>query len=92
MPTIKPKRRKRIIKTKERQEILRSFGQHFKDLRQAKGLSTIAFEKLSGIDSSNLIKYENGSREPGLGVIALMAKGLGIPIKKLVDFPFEFDE
>lgn len=59
------------------------------DLREAKNLSILQLAAVTKIDDSNLSKYENGRREPGLGSLILIANGLGIDVRKLMDFEFE---
>lgn len=74
----KSKIRRRIINHKKRQMTLQSFGNCIRKLRQQKGLTPTQLARKSGLDSSNLNKYETGIREPGLFVILLIAETLKV--------------
>ncbi|MEJ0031044.1 MAG: helix-turn-helix transcriptional regulator [Bacteroidota bacterium] len=80
------------MKFEHRARLYSTFGSRLKKLRQTKGLTPTQFSEKCGIDSSNLSKYENGSREPGLAVIMIMAKSLGITHHELLGFDFELPD
>lgn len=84
------KRRRRLMGLQYRAALLECFGKRLKLLRNQKGLSRKKFQEITGIDSRNMSKYESGSREPGLIIMLIMAKGLGVSIRDLLDFKFEF--
>lgn len=91
-PVKKLKKRARLMKLQYRAQVLSAFGNNLKSLRLKKGLTLRQFEARSGIDAGNLVKYERGTREPGLIVILIMAKALGVHYYDLLDFEFDFNE
>ena len=67
-------------------ERLKQFGQHLQHLRKRQNLS---FRKLAlncNIDYSDIKRYENGDINMTFLTMTELAKGLGIPLKDLVDF------
>jgi transcriptional regulator with XRE-family HTH domain len=86
------KKRIRLMKLTDRVRLLSAFGSRLRQLRLAKGITQPKFEALSGIDPGNLAKYEQGDREPGLAVIFIMAKALGVGHLELLDFDFKMNE
>jgi transcriptional regulator with XRE-family HTH domain len=86
------KKRVRLMKFEHRARLYSTFGSRLKKLRVAKGLTPTQFSQKCGIDSSNLGKYENGDREPGLAIIIIMAKSLGITHQELINFEFELPD
>lgn len=76
------------MKYKHRARLYATFGARLKKLRRAKKLTPTQFSEKCGIHRSNLAKYESGGREPGLTVIMIMAKSLGITHHELLDFKF----
>jgi transcriptional regulator with XRE-family HTH domain len=91
MKTKKTNKRKRLMNEKHHTQLLVTFGQHLASCRQALKLSQLQLAKRSGIELGNLGKYERGKREPGLAIIMLLAKGLEIDSRDLLDFSFEFE-
>ena len=77
------------MKSSEKQHLLVCFGRRLKYLRSARGLSQLQFAEASGIDAGNYGKYGSGRREPGLVIIVLMARGLGVHQRDLLDFTIE---
>src|SRR3954468_10246449 len=86
------KKRVRLMKFEQRARLYTTFGSRLKKLRLGKGLTPTQFSERCGIDSSNLAKYENGGREPGLAILMIMAKSLGISHLELLDFEFELPD
>ncbi|MEI9918987.1 MAG: helix-turn-helix transcriptional regulator [Bacteroidota bacterium] len=80
------------MKFEYRARLCSTFGSRLKKLRVAKGLTPTQFSEQCGIDSSNLGKYESGEREPGLAIIVIMAKSLGITHYELMDFEFDLPD
>lgn len=62
------------------------FGKRVKLLRLQAGLSQEAFALKCGLDRTYVSGIERGLRNPTLEVIALIATGLGIEIKNLIEF------
>lgn len=86
------KKRERLMKLEQRARLYTAFGARLRKLRIAKGLTPTQFSEQCGIDSSNLAKYENGGREPGLAVIIIMAKSLGVTHQELLNFDFDLPD
>lgn len=80
------------MKLQYRAQVLSAFGDNLKSLRLKKGFTLRQFEIKSGIDAGNLVKYERGTREPGLIVILIMARALDIHYHDLFNFEFDFNE
>lgn len=87
----KPKKRTRLMKLQHRSGLLMSFGTRLRTLRESKGFSPSQFCSRSGVDAGNLAKYESGIREPGLILMAIFAKTLGVELKELVALPLDFE-
>lgn len=79
-------RRSRLMSLDERARLLSAFGRRLLQLRLQSGLTPTEFEAKSGIDAGNLAKYEQGDREPGLVVMTIMSRCLGVKLADLVDF------
>ncbi|WP_158784583.1 helix-turn-helix domain-containing protein [Pantoea sp. BAV 3049] len=62
------------------------FGKRVKFLRLQAGLSQEAFAHKCGLDRTYVSGIERGLRNPTLEVIAILADGLGIEIKNLIEF------
>ena len=75
---------------KNREEFLKAFGQHLKQLRESKGLTSeeLAFRCLT--EKTTISRFENGHHAPGLDQLALMAKGLEMNLSELMA-GFEFE-
>lgn len=80
------------MKFEHRARLYSTFGSRLRKLRIAKGMTPTQFNEKCGIDGSNLGKYESGEREPGLAIIMIMAKSLGISHRELLDFEFELPD
>lgn len=63
-----------------------TFGKRVKSLRQQAGLTQEAFAHKCGLDRTYVSGIERGIRNPTLEVIALMAAGLDLKVKNLIDF------
>ncbi|WP_338558269.1 helix-turn-helix transcriptional regulator [Erwinia sp. E_sp_B01_3] len=62
------------------------FGKRVKQLRLQAGLSQEAFALKCGLDRTYVSGIERGLRNPTLEVIAILARGLGIEMKTLIEF------
>ncbi|MGE9551727.1 helix-turn-helix domain-containing protein [Erwinia amylovora] len=62
------------------------FGKRVKLLRLQAGLSQEAFAHKCGLDRTYVSGIERGLRNPTLEVIAILANGLDIEIKNLIEF------
>jgi len=56
------------------------FAELLKDLRRAKGLSQGGLAAASGVPVATIRQWEYGRREPSLGALLRVAKGLGISL------------
>lgn len=79
-----------MISDKER-EILKEFGRNLKALREKRSLSFREFSRLSGVNTGDLVKYENGDSGPNLLTLKKLSVGLKIHPKELIDFDFKVD-
>ncbi|QNR85883.1 helix-turn-helix transcriptional regulator [Pedobacter riviphilus] len=70
----------------KKEEILKLFGTHLKNIRNEKKISLRVLEQLSNIDYSQIHRIEKGETAPSLVTLLSLAKGLGIDPKELLDF------
>jgi len=69
--------------------IKRQFGEHLKEMRQARDMSLRDLEDQCGLDNSYISKIEQGMVNITLITIKDLAKGLGVHPKELLDYDFE---
>jgi transcriptional regulator with XRE-family HTH domain len=69
-------------------EILKSFGEHLKKLRQEKDISQEKLGNLINVPQSTIGRIERGQSNPNLCLLVAIAKILEVNIKELVDFKF----
>lgn len=62
----------------------RVFAANLRRIRDAKRLSQEELAGRAGLHASEVSRLERGVREPRLGTIARLARGLGVPAEKLV--------
>jgi len=62
------------------------FGKRVKQLRLQAGFSQEAFAHKCGLDRTYVSGIERGLRNPTLEVIAIIARGLEMEIKHLIEF------
>jgi transcriptional regulator with XRE-family HTH domain len=60
------------------------FAANLRRQRLAKGLSQERLAEKTGLHPSEVSRLERAVREPRLGTIARLARGLGVPAEKLV--------
>ncbi len=68
--------------------ILNNFGRHLQAIRKRKKLSYRKIALNCDVDYSDISKIEKGERNPTLLTVTELAKGLGVPLKELMDFEF----
>ncbi len=74
-------------------EILKKFGMHIRDIRMKSGLSQDdVVLNSSRITKGTVSDIENGKRNLSFTTLIDLAKGLGKPPKELLDFKFELDK
>jgi ribosome-binding protein aMBF1 (putative translation factor) len=61
------------------------FAANLRRLREEAGLSQEELGLRTGIDVSNISRYESASREPGVRTLSRLAAGLRVEAARLVD-------
>jgi transcriptional regulator with XRE-family HTH domain len=61
------------------------FGERLVALRTARGISKSALAVRSRISHSWISRVENGKNSPSLGMLEKLARGLGVPIRALLE-------
>jgi transcriptional regulator with XRE-family HTH domain len=72
-----------VIKEKD---FLKNLGEHIAKIRKSKGYSQDRLLLEAGFSRGTLSKIENGLVNPQIWTLAKIAKTIGVPLKKLVDF------
>lgn len=67
---------------------IRAFGNHLRTLRQSRKLSQEELAYGCGLPPSQVGRFERGERSPTLSTMLVLARGLGVEPKKLLDFDF----
>jgi transcriptional regulator with XRE-family HTH domain len=67
---------------------IKAFGEHLRMLRHSKKLSQEDLADKCNTTLSQIGRFERGERSPTLSTLLILAKGLGIEPKKLLDFDF----
>jgi transcriptional regulator with XRE-family HTH domain len=70
--------------TDENKQDLEQFGAILKQLRIEKGLTLLDLEVRTGINEGTLSKIENGKKNFNFTTLVKLAKGLEIPVSKLL--------
>ena len=68
-----------------RQTLIHHLGETIRDLRKEKGLSQTIFGERCGFYQTYLSRIENGSANPTINAIEIIAKSLGISVFELLD-------
>ena len=68
------------------EKILKSFGNHLRDIRQSKNISQEKLGNMIEVPQSTIGRIERGQSNPNLCLLAAIAKSLGIDLKELMDF------
>lgn len=66
--------------------ILKSFGNHLRDIRQRKGISQEDLGNMINVPQSTIGRIERGQTNPNLCLLIAIAKYLEVDIKELVSF------
>jgi transcriptional regulator with XRE-family HTH domain len=61
-----------------------AFAANLRRLRSAQGYSQEDLAERTGLHASEISRLERGAREPRLGTIVKLARGLGVPAERLV--------
>lgn len=67
-------------------DTLVKFGQHLQALRKSKNLSLRKLALNCNIEHSDIKRYENGEINMTFLTIIELSKGLGVPLKELMNF------
>ena len=70
--------------TDENKEILTQFGAILRQIRTDKGLTLLDLEVRTGINEGDISKIENGKKNFAFTTLVKLAKGLEIPVSKLL--------
>lgn len=70
--------------TDDNKQELEQFGAILKQLRQEKKLTLLDLEVRTGINEGTLSKIENGRKNFNFTTLVKLAKGLEIPVSKLL--------
>lgn len=62
----------------------RQLGGVVRQMRKEKGLTLLGLASLSGLSVSSLSRVEGGKGEPSLGSLRKVARGLGVPLFRLL--------
>jgi transcriptional regulator with XRE-family HTH domain len=65
--------------------LIQCLGEVIRDLRQEAGLSQVVFGEKCGFYQTYLSRIENGSANPTINAIEVIAEGLGMSIFELMD-------
>lgn len=60
-----------------------NFGERIRQLRRERGWSQLDLAEATGLSKTFLCDVENGHKEPCLGTIRMLARGLGITLGEL---------
>lgn len=61
------------------------FGMRLKALREQKGMTQEALAKKAGVSRAYLSRLEMGLHDPPLSRLQKLAKGLGVPVVRLLE-------
>jgi transcriptional regulator with XRE-family HTH domain len=68
---------------------IKAFGEHLKNLRESKNLTQEELSYRCGVPLSQVGRFERGVRSPTLSTILILAKGLEVEPKTLLEFQFK---
>lgn len=78
--------------SKEKDKRLVQFGSHVRGIRKELGLSQDNVAANSNLTKSNLSEIERGNRNLAFTTLLELARGLGIPPKKLLDYKLDIEK
>lgn len=68
------------------EDIKKKFGQNLRSVRKKKKLSQLTLAVKCGTDNSQISQWERGIWDVQLSTIFILANGLGVEPKELLDF------
>ncbi len=69
---------------KEKEKLLKRFGEHLIKLRESKGITAAELARLCYMERSNIARLETGRTNPSLYVLKKISVGLNIEIEDLI--------
>lgn len=78
--------------TKDFDKELKLLGKRLKQLRKHRGLTLLDLEVLSGINDSDISRYENGKEKIELFTLFRLAKALKVSLLQMVDYDGELPD
>ena len=73
------------LELEDSKELNIRFGNHIRELRQAKNLSTIQMSRRCYMDSGNYVRIEQGLTNPTLKTLAKLCTALDITLQELFE-------
>jgi len=70
----------------QEREFLKSLGEHIAKLRRARGFSQDRVYLEGGFSRGTMSKIERGLVNPQILTLAKLARTIGVPLKRLLDF------
>lgn len=64
---------------------LHRLGANVRDLRHARGLTQEQLAHAAGLSLSDVGRIERAERDPGVRVLVRLARGLDVPVTRLLD-------
>ncbi len=80
------------MEIKEFSEELRKLGQRLKQLRKHRGLKLLDLEVLSGINDSDISRYERGKENIEFLTIFKLARALEVEINVIIEYDGPFPD
>lgn len=68
------------------EKLLKKFGKHLENLREAKGLSLRQLADIADVDFSQIHRIEKGKSNPSLTMVVRLADGLEVTLIQLLNF------
>lgn len=67
-------------------------GQKIRELRKARGMRQGALAKKANVSLITISRLERGERDPHVGTLAKIARGLGVPLLELMSSAGYFED
>ena len=73
-----------MIDSRENERMRKIFGENLRKLRQSRGYSQLKFSEVLGVTQAAISAWENGIREPELGIVFAIAREFKVPVSSLI--------
>ena len=73
-----------MIDSRENERMRKIFGENLRKLRQSRGYSQLKFSEVLGVTQAAISAWENGIREPELGIVFSIAREFKVPVSSLI--------